>query len=379
MSSNVESLDRDMWTLFGDHYVAVNEAGRLRRGPPMRLLDTPFVEAYERPINAGVAAGHLVFFVHGGLNKLEQVIERIQRYDKVFGAEPWHLIHLAWDTSMGSAIDDVLLSFGGWRSWRNLLRLLRSVAPWNLIFHRRELYSAVGYFGGIGWKSHYDTALAATGLTRATDAERDRGFHRAFAYLNEAVSEGDGVQISFVVHSAGSTVANYLLGLIANEFPNLRGRVRNYILLAPGCHVAQFDQSQSAVNPVNPTVVLNLTPRLERQDDIRFRKKSLLWAVVDLFERRWKRQDYEKFRIPVHPIAPFSHLRNTSLVGLDEQVEQLETEAAYPWDRTVGGTVEWALTGVSRSIGGSPDRVWTEARTHGSFGGDPCTMESIKG
>ena len=54
---------------------------------------------------------------------------------------------------------------------------------------------------------------------------RDRGFHRAFAYLNSRLQPGDGVRVSFVLHSAGAIVANYLLERIVSEFANLKHRV----------------------------------------------------------------------------------------------------------------------------------------------------------
>ena len=78
----------DMFTQYGDHYIAVNEAGDLRSKPPMWQPDRPYHEAYQRPINAGIENGHIVFFIHGGGNDVSGVIDRIQRFSDEFRAEP---------------------------------------------------------------------------------------------------------------------------------------------------------------------------------------------------------------------------------------------------------------------------------------------------
>ena len=59
------AIPEDMWTEWGTHYIAVNEAGRLRSKPPMWDPRTDFGEAITRPIDAGIENGHIVFFVHG--------------------------------------------------------------------------------------------------------------------------------------------------------------------------------------------------------------------------------------------------------------------------------------------------------------------------
>jgi len=366
-----------MWALYGDHYIAVNEDGRLRRKPPLRPLDVPFNEAYQRPINAGIARKHLVFFIHGGLNDLADVTDRIQKYQAVFGAEPWHLIHLAWDTSWGSSIDDVILSFQTWRSWSNLVRLARSARPWNWFGRQRLLHQPAAYFGSVIWKSHYETALAATGLRRMTNGPRDRGFHRAFQYLNDSVRVGDDVGISFVVHSAGSIVANYLLGLLETDFPKLKERVRRYILLAPACHVTQLEKTLPTVTSARLPVSMTLTAAQEMADSIVIYDWSLLWAIHDLFEAGWGAKDYERFRIPVRP-GRHRDLRNTAILGLAKQLSDLENQLSDPFDRTLGGRVQWAASGEEIAIDGVGPRVWTKSATHGGFGSDPATLSSLK-
>lgn len=378
MSTAEKSVPIDMWAQYGDHYIAVNEDGQLRSKPPIRPLAVPYNETYERPINAGIARKHLVFFIHGGLNDLATVTARIQDYQAVFDAEPWHLIHLAWDTSLGSSIDDVVQSFRTWRSWQNLLRLAGSALPWKWFGRQRSLHRPAAYFGSIAWKSQYDTALAATGLTRMTNDPQDRGFHRAFQHLNDSVREGDDVGISFVVHSAGSVVANYLLELLETNFPRLKERVRRYILLAPSCHVTQFERTLATANPARPTVCLTLTAAQELADSIGIYDRSLLWAIHDLFEANWDPGDYERFRIPTGADRPHTDLHTTALLGLAQQLSDLENRPSDPFDRTLGGRVQWAASGEERSIDGLAPRVWTESATHGGFSSDPTTRESLK-
>ncbi|MGH2544609.1 MAG: Clp protease N-terminal domain-containing protein, partial [Ardenticatenaceae bacterium] len=115
-----QSLYTDLYTQYGDNYVAVNEAGQLRSKPPMRRPGSDYEESYKRPIDAGISKGHIVFYVHGGLNDLPIVARRIIRYAEVYADEPWHLIHLAWDTSWGSSIDDNIFRLNSLDSWRNI-------------------------------------------------------------------------------------------------------------------------------------------------------------------------------------------------------------------------------------------------------------------
>ncbi len=139
--SNPESLA--FWSKYREHFIAVNERGRIRRGFPMRNPDLPYSHAYQGPIDAGIENGHLVFFVHGGLNDLKGVMSRIERFAEEtndgFNDAPWHLIHLAWDTSAGSSINDIFGKLNRWRSWRNLLRIGGLALPWNWFGWRRQL------------------------------------------------------------------------------------------------------------------------------------------------------------------------------------------------------------------------------------------------
>ena len=242
-SRSTSALD-DIWADYGDHYIAVNEAGRLRRKPPLWQPGRPYREAYQRPIDAGIDNGHIVFFIHGGLNDRDGVVARIKRFtdDGIngFKGEPWHLIHLAWDTSWGNSINEIIGKLNTWRSWRNLLRLSSLILPWNWSGWRRHIRRPVSYFGSTVWENEYDTAIAATSAPRAKSLDRDSGFFRAFEYLSQRIEDGQDVQISFVVHSAGTVVSNYILSLIAARFPSLSTKVRNYVLLAPACHIAHF-------------------------------------------------------------------------------------------------------------------------------------------
>ena len=341
-----------------------------------------YSEAYQGPIDAGIENGHIVFFIHGGLNDLPGVVGRIRRFsdDDVegFKGQPWHLIHLAWDTDWGAAIDDVVLSLNTWKQWRNILRLLSIALPWNWFGWRRAIKGPVAHFGGIAWKSEYDTAVAATSAPQAAGTDRDSGFYRAIKYLSQRVAGGEDIQISFVVHSAGSIVANYLLSLIASEFPNLAAKVRNYILMAPACHIAHFEQGIKASQPPGQTAVLTLSPHFELEDDIKVYDKSLLWGIYDLFEANWKEKDFRRFDLPLDSAHAVGDVRNRGLLGLEEQVAELAGSAISPLDRSFGADVEWAETDVDKPLGAHTSRVWTTSRRHGGFDGDAATLESIR-
>ena len=354
------------------------KAGRLRSKPPMWQPGRSYREAYRRPINAGIRNGHVVFFIHGGLNDTKIVTERIRRFSEEFKDEPGHLVHLAWDTGWGSALDDIIAELTTLRSWSNIIRLLGFLLPWNWFGYRRVLRGPAAHFGGILWKSEYDTAVAATRPTRLMSRPRNRGFYRAFKYLNDRVKENDGVQISFVVESAGSIVANYLLTLISMRFRKLAGRVRNYILLAPACHVTHFQESMSSVRTGHQTAVLALTPQLEERDSMAVYDRSILWAVHDLFEARWKQNEFKRFRLPIRSPYPISDPWNRSILGIEQQIADLEARGTDALDRSFGGRVGWAHTDESVSIGGSAPRVWTKSTTHTGFDEDPTTLESIK-
>ncbi len=337
----------------------------------------PYQEAYHRPIDAGIKNGHLVFFIHGGLNDLAGVIERVLRFSKEFETERWHLIHLAWDTSWGSGWDAVIRRGLTRRFWRSLSTLPSLLLPWNWLQLARALRGPTAYFGGIMWKSQYATARAALRSPGSRSHARERGFYRAFKYLNEAVVENDGVQISFVVHSAGSIVANYLLDLVSTEFTNLTNRVKIYILLAPACHVTQVQKSLSNIQMGNQAVVFALTPELERADSIIVQDKSLLWAIHDLFEAKWSHRDFNRFRIPIEPKASLRDPWNRGLLGLEELVAALEKRVSKPIDRSFGGKLRWAHSNEVVSLAGM-NRAWTESTRHGDFDDDGTTLESIR-
>lgn len=381
--SNLESPTdiNAFWSEYGDHYIAVNEEGRLRRKLPMWPPDHPFQEAYQRPIDAGLANGHIVFFIHGGLNDRDGVVKRIKRFknDKSvgFNGEPWHLINLAWDTSWGSGVDDIIGRLNTWRSWRNLLRLSSLALPWNWIGWRRRIRRPVAYFGNTLWRSEYDTAIAATSALRPNSQDRDNGFFRAFEYLSRRVEDGENVKISFVVHSAGAVVSNYLLSLIEAEFPNLSTKVGNYVLLAPACHVAHF-QAIDHTSSTGNIAVLTLSPKNELEDSIKVYNKSLLWAIYDLFEANWNRRDFRKYRLPFDSSISIGDVKNRGLLGIEALVAGLETNSVPPLDRSFGSGVEWSYTGVEKSLGTFPKRAWTNSKVHGGFDDDITTLESVK-
>ena len=185
------SPTQDMWTIYGDRYIAVNESGRLRSKQPMRLPNTPYPQAYQRPIDAGIQSGHIVFFVHGGLNDLTGVTDRIIRFSQEFGSSPFHLIHLAWDTGAISALDDILFwliaRIRAEGSWKSAGGILGSFA-WNLLIHQKLPRSAVRDVGAVAWKANYNTALAATSPPGRLSTARDRGFHRPLPTLTAAYS-----------------------------------------------------------------------------------------------------------------------------------------------------------------------------------------------
>ena len=318
-----------------------------------------------------------MFFIHGGLNGLHRVVSRIERFSQEFGNEPWHLIHLAWDTSWGSSLDDAIRRLNSPRAWKNVLRIAGFLLPWNWFGERRILHGPAAYFGSAIWRSEYDTAVAATKAPGLFNRPMNRGFYRAFKYLDDKVRDGDDLKISFVVHSAGGIVANYLLKLIETDFRNLTTRISNYVLLAPSCHVNQFQDSLSRIKIANQVVVLTLTPEWEEKDNIFIYDKSLLWAIYDLFEAKWSQRDYSRLRIPARFEYPVNTSWNRAILGIEQLITDLETRDTDRLDRSLGGAVTWAKTGQPVSIGGGPPRVWTESTTH-SMDNDQTTLDSIK-
>ena len=342
----------------------------------------PFREAYQRPIDAGIENGRIVFFIHGGLNDQPGVVARIKRFANQeldgFEGQPWHLIHLAWDTSWGSAIDDIIGRLNSWRSWRNILRLGSLLLPWNWFGWRRGLKSPTAHFGSIIWRSEYDTAVAATSAVGPRGLDRDGGFFRAIEYLSQRVAEGSDVQVSFVVHSAGAIVSNYILRLIEVQFPNLSSKVRDYILLAPACHLTHMQEALGATQPTGHTAVFTLSPELELEDNIGVYDKSLLWAIYDLFEARWKEKDFRRYELPFDSSLPADDLRNRGLLGIEEQIARVENNPTTLFSRSFGVGVAWAYTDADTSLGTFPKRVWTTSRTHGAFDDDRATLESVR-
>lgn len=384
MSTDTQADQGNMYTQYGQHYIAVNEEGQLRSKPPMWQTGAPYQEAYQKPIDAGLAKGHLVFFIHGGLNNLESVEERIKSYDQEFSGEPWHLVHLAWDTDIGASADEILSRWSRPTAWENIVRILGYLLVWKLSRESMFRREPAVYFGGIIWRNHYDTANAAITRPAANSADRDRGFYRSFQYLNSVIQDKPDAKISFIVHSAGSIVANYLLELIASEFPNLAGRVRNYILLAPACHVSHFHQALSRVETERPPMILNLTPELEEADrvglpdSVSAYDKSILWAVHDRFEAGWSIDDLKRYRIPVQANVPERDTSNWGILGLEDQLTELGQRPNSLLEWTPPRIVERVQTGQSVPLAGHAERVWTAARDHGAFDGDPTTFQSIK-
>ncbi len=228
------------------------------------------------------------------------------------------------------------------------------------------------------WKSNYDTAADATRAPTENSPDRDNGFFRTFAYLSQRVAEGADVQISFVVHSAGAVVSNYILELISESFPNLHDQVRNYILLAPACHTTHFRSAINASPASGNTAVLTLSPEKELADDIEVAEKSLLWAIYNLFEANWKGSDFSKYQLPLNSDFPAGNVRNRGLLGVECLIAELETLPVPPFDRHFGMGVGWAATGEEVQLGSLPLHIWTNADTHGAFDDDQTTLESVK-
>ena len=354
---------------YGDHYIAVNEDGKLRSKHPMWRAGKPYSHAFKRPINAGIDSNHIVFFIHGGLNTLQSTVQRIQSMDKEFRGEPYHLVHLAWDTSLGSSIDDMvakMISVGG---MADTYRALLSKMPWNWSKSRSPRYDPIAYFGGVVWKSQYDTALSATSKPKGIPSDRNAGFYRAFEHLNRCTVYNPKLRISFVVHSAGSIVSNYLIRAMKEDFPELATRVSNYILLAPACHITQFTEAEQVLSRTK-RVVLSLGSEFEQKNYSSIYSKSILWAVYDMFESAWGKKDFERYTLPFVESSQHNPRRNRYVLGLDEQVQ------AYDKAK-IGKGIYWASTGQKTSIKGTK-RVWTNARTHSEFISDPTTIESLK-
>ena len=387
MSQEPSSSSSAFYHKHHNHFIAVNERGRLRRTWPMHDPSRPFSKAYQDPIDAACSRGtqHIVFFIHGGLNDLDGVVSRVERFDDNFRDEPWHLIHLAWDTSVISGIDDALGRFKGWNAWKNLYRAVKGFLYFRITVKRSQLRRPIAYFGETFWRSEYDTALRATAAPEGPGGDRENGFFRAFDYLNERARDNPQLRISFVVHSAGSMVANYLLMLISQRLEHLRARIHSYILLAPACHITHFEESVAVSRFEKAPVVMTLTPTLDREGRVgidyfglnNIYDQSLLWAIYELFEAQWKLEDFRRYGVPLKSSHDPQDLWNRSLLGLEEQVKTLSGSGQDSLDRTFQRGVAWAQSGQKVVIDGS-DRVWTDARRHGAFADDPTTQESIK-
>ena len=148
--------------------------------------------------------------------------------------------------------------------------------------------------------------------------------------------------------------------------------------MAPACHVTQFEDTLAGVEIGRTAVVMTLTPAQELADSIIIAEKSLLWAIHNLFEANWKAADYRTFRIPLSVDRPFGDLRNTALLGLERLMSNLENRTSDPFDRAVGGRVVWAASDQAVQLAELPSRVWTRSTTHGGFGSDATTIESLK-
>lgn len=315
-----------------------------------RLFGTTIPERTE-----GWAKKRVMLYLHGGLNKEDQVARRIIAYRNIMLANEIYPIHIMWESGFSDAlrqmiedlfttVDDRAGGVSDW--WRKTREGLIEAKDWTL-----ELTAAGP--GSRFWDEMKENAKLSSEHPRNLGAMQIMAERVKKALSAAPKEELKKWELHVVGHSAGSIYC-------AHALPHLLATgvaLKSIQFLAPAMTIDLFKKSMlpSIEQKQCPCPHLYvLSDDGERDDDVGPYGKSLLYLVSNAFEGR----------------------RDVPLLGMQKFIERIKTgpeEESKP-DADVEALLKGHVT-----IAGQPQAggAQSQSESHGGFDNDKATMNSI--
>lgn len=275
-------------------------------------------------------ADHILFYAHGGLNKVSACAQRAATWRPVFKRNNICEIHFIWETGILEELKDVIFGkqkrvqdrAGGFSDWMDTL-----------------IEKVTHPLGHPVWKEMIsDAEIAFEKNARRAGTDFISQFIKAYNTKTDRLPE-----IHMVGHSAGSIWLAHML----KRWTESKGpKIDNLILYAPACTIDLFE---SHIKPTLEGSDLKqlthflLTDQREKDDTVAIYRKSLLYLVSNSFQK------------------PFGKLFSTGapLMGMEKFSSQLKKAASK--------------LHVTTYLAGE-DTDFTDSKSHGGFDNDMATM-----
>jgi pimeloyl-ACP methyl ester carboxylesterase len=223
---------------------------------------------------------HLLFYAHGGLNAPESSARRVRALRDGYKRNRIYPFHFMYDTGLAEELKDLIFNKGSAASER-----VGGFTDW--LDRRTE--SVARPLGTRLWdEMKIDADRAFANQTAA-------GTKSARLFLDALEDADQKKKIHLVGHSTGAVLIAHMLRALRNEDV----KIESCTLLAPACTIELYDSHYVPVLRGRENLklgrldVLNLSDRLERNDNVAMvYRKSLLYLVSNAFER-WHKEPRE--------------------------------------------------------------------------------------
>jgi hypothetical protein len=285
----------------------------------------------EEPAPGQTKYKHLLFYAHGGLNDVDDAVERAHRLIPVLKNLEIYPVFFIWRTGFLEELTDVIRG-----QEERAIERTAGISDLSDRFFEVSLRPV----GRLIWGEMKDDAADA--MVSGSGANPvGKGWEATEILISAALRAG--MKLHFAGHSAGAILLGQLLKRAKAAQVKLRDRLGSVSLFAPACTHQFFVDAYASLRSVahDPDfAIYNLSDRFERDDNVGLLyRKSLLYLVSNSFEE-------------------------------GEQVPLAGFEA-----------VARAITAEDSSIrlhlaDGSP-RAVTQSREHSGFDEDPATMNHM--
>jgi hypothetical protein len=291
-----------------------------------RLAKKPEPDSKERVYK------HLLFYAHGGLNDVDDAVQRAHTMIPVLKQRDIYPVFFIWRTGFWEELLDVLRGREGRVAAR--VEEISDLSDMLLEGIAQPIVRPI-------WREMKEDAKDAMTVTPPLQNPTGAGWEATRILLGAALQAG--MKLHFVGHSAGAILLGQLLMRARADKVALGNALGSISLMAPACTREFFDDVTAALPNVGGSntdfAIYNLSNRFERDDTVgTIYRKSLLYLVSNSFEET-----------PEAPLAGFEAVAK-------EIVKTNKKVALHISD------------GKSAA---------TQSRTHGGFDNDPATLNHI--
>lgn len=275
---------------------------------------------------------HLLFYAHGGLNDVDDAVQRAHAMIPVLKQHGIYPVFFIWRTGFWEELLDVLRGREGRVASR--VEEISDLSDMLLEGAAQPIVRPI-------WREMKDDANDAMMVKGPAANPTGAGWEATHILLGAALKAG--MKLHFVGHSAGAILLGELLMRASAGKVVLGDRLGTISLMAPACTREFFDNVTAALPGVGGEganfAIYNLSNRLERDDSVGgIYRKSLLYLVSNSFEDA-----------PDTPLAGFEAVAK-------DIIKQKKKVALHISDGNSAAT---------------------QSRTHGGFDNDPATLNHI--